>query len=70
MRLSEYELMYQLEDRLWWYRGMRAITTAMLDRYYPRPGRLRILDAGCGTGRIKISLRNTPRRQAELWARL
>lgn len=50
MRLSEYELMYQLEDRLWWYRGMRAITTAMLDRYYARPGRLRILDAGCGTG--------------------
>ena len=35
---------------MWWYRGMRAITRALLRRHY-RPGQgLRILDAGCGTG--------------------
>ena len=46
----EYDLMFRLEDRLWWYRGMRAITRALLQRHY-RPGAgLRILDAGCGTG--------------------
>jgi SAM-dependent methyltransferase len=50
MRLSEYDLMYQIEEHLWWYRGMQAITRAILDRHYPSPGGLRILDAGCGTG--------------------
>jgi len=50
MQLSEFELMYRLEDRLWWYRGMRTITRALLDRRYPHGGCLRILDAGCGTG--------------------
>jgi ubiquinone/menaquinone biosynthesis C-methylase UbiE len=45
----EYELMYQVEDRHWWYRGMETITRSILNRwvYIPNP---RILDAGCGTG--------------------
>jgi SAM-dependent methyltransferase len=47
--LAEYDLMHRLEDRLWWYRGMRHITRALLDRCCPAGG-LRILDAGCGTG--------------------
>lgn len=45
----EYELMYQVEDRHWWYRGMGIITRALLERWVP-PGGNRILDAGCGTG--------------------
>jgi SAM-dependent methyltransferase len=50
MRLAEFDLMYQLEDELWWYRGMRAITRALIERSY-RPGAgLEVLDAGCGTG--------------------
>lgn len=47
---SEYELMYQVELRHWWYLGMEAITRATLDRWLPRKTNLRILDAGCGTG--------------------
>jgi len=45
----EYELMYRVEDRHWWYLGMETITRAVLDRWIhlPEP---RILDAGCGTG--------------------
>lgn len=39
--------MSQVEDRHWWYRGMREITGALLG---PPEGRLEILDAGCGTG--------------------
>lgn len=50
MNLAEYELMYRLEDRLWWYRGMRHITATLLARHYPRGAGLRLLDAGCGTG--------------------
>lgn len=45
----EYEIMYHVEDRHWWYRGMETITRAILNRWvhFPSP---RILDAGCGTG--------------------
>ncbi len=46
--------MYQLEEQLWWYRGMRMITRAVLDRFAgpppPMGGVRNILDAGCGTG--------------------
>ncbi len=50
MNLEEYEIMYRVEDSLWWYLGMQAITRAVIERFYPRGGSLDILDAGCGTG--------------------
>ncbi|HEX2324971.1 MAG TPA: class I SAM-dependent methyltransferase [Chloroflexota bacterium] len=51
MNPAEYEAMYRLEDRLWWYTGMRRITAAALGkRLSGAAGPLRILDAGCGTG--------------------
>lgn len=37
------------EERHWWYRGMFAITVALLGERLTRDGR-RLLDAGCGTG--------------------
>jgi ubiquinone/menaquinone biosynthesis C-methylase UbiE len=50
MRADDYADMYALEEDLWWFGGMRAITAALLDPVCP-PGRdRRILDAGCGTG--------------------
>lgn len=50
MEPREYELMYRVERRHWWYLGMETVTRAVLNRWY-RPGaNLRILDAGCGTG--------------------
>jgi SAM-dependent methyltransferase len=52
---EEYEVMYRVEDRHWWYGGMAAITRALLERWY-RPGQgLGILDAGCGTGAAMTS---------------
>jgi SAM-dependent methyltransferase len=50
MKLTEYETMFRVEDTLWWYRGMQAITRALIERTYPRGAGLKILDAGCGTG--------------------
>jgi SAM-dependent methyltransferase len=50
VKLHEYETMFRVEDGLWWYVGMRAITRALVERNYPRGSGLRILDAGCGTG--------------------
>jgi ubiquinone/menaquinone biosynthesis C-methylase UbiE len=50
MQASDYADLYALEDTLWWFRGMRAITAALLDPFCA-PGRDRlVLDAGCGTG--------------------
>jgi SAM-dependent methyltransferase len=45
---NEYRVMFELEDRYWWYRGVRTLLRTWLDRYAPRPAR--ILDGGCGTG--------------------
>jgi SAM-dependent methyltransferase len=46
---EEYGRMFAAEDRQWWYAGMRAIARALLEPALP-PGRLRVLDAGCGSG--------------------
>ncbi|NWG20475.1 MAG: class I SAM-dependent methyltransferase [Chloroflexi bacterium] len=50
MERAEYEVMAAVENRHWWYGGMRAITAALLDEVYAGRCDLRILDAGCGTG--------------------
>jgi SAM-dependent methyltransferase len=42
--------MWELEDNLWWYRGMRRITSELFDRYLPQHGNLKILDCGAGSG--------------------
>lgn len=50
MQASEYENIYLHERTHGWYRGMRAISLNLLERYLPRRAGLKILDAGCGTG--------------------
>lgn len=50
MKPEEYQIMYQVEDTHWWYRGMEAITRHVIQRFYSRGKDLNILDAGCGTG--------------------
>src|SRR3954462_2444608 len=42
--------MAAVEDRHWWYSGMRAISAAWLDAVVPVGADYRVLDAGCGTG--------------------
>ncbi len=43
--------MFATEERQWWYAGMRAITSALLEPALPAGGGTgRVLDAGCGTG--------------------
>lgn len=48
MRLEEYERMYRLEDRYWWFVGRRVVVRRLLQGKLPRGGA--ILDVGCGTG--------------------
>jgi SAM-dependent methyltransferase len=47
---DEYELMYRVEDRHWWYQGMASITRLLIERWVQPDAPLKILDAGCGTG--------------------
>ncbi|MFN0084270.1 MAG: class I SAM-dependent methyltransferase [Blastocatellia bacterium] len=49
MKTEDYEYLYQLEERFWWFAGMREIAAALLDPHLPAGSR-EILDAGCGTG--------------------
>lgn len=50
MEPVEYEVMAAVEDRHWWYSGMRALAAAWLDPLFADRRDLAILDAGCGTG--------------------
>jgi len=50
MRDDEYQAMYDLEQTLWWYWGMRKITRAIIGDNLTRERGIRFLDAGCGTG--------------------
>ncbi len=55
MELAEYDRIAQLEERHWWYRGMRDIAGGWLQRWVwpgvaPTGRRPQVLDAGCGPG--------------------
>lgn len=51
MEKNLYELLYQLEDKYWWFRARRKIVASLIDKFLKPPGSLKILDIGCGTGR-------------------
>jgi len=55
MNPDEYAIMDHAEEGHWWYVGMERITVALLDCWYAPGSNLRILDAGCGTGKAMTS---------------
>ncbi len=53
MNISEYGRMYEVEDGHWWYAGLHELVLGHIAREAKRlQRRLRIFDAGCGTGRL------------------
>ena len=51
MDRTEFQRMHAVEDRMWWYRGLRALAAAELGRALGRSTVAGpVLDAGCGTG--------------------
>jgi SAM-dependent methyltransferase len=49
MQAKDFEDLYETEEKMWWFAGMREITAAVLDEFCRRDFE-RILDIGCGTG--------------------
>src|SRR5688572_10298684 len=45
---NAYSAMQMLQEQHWWWRGMRHLYRAALQRYVPTQGR--VLDVGCGFG--------------------
>lgn len=58
MRDEEYRAMFDLEERLWWYEGMRGITASLLAPALGKERNDRLLDLGCGTGYSMVWLRD------------
>ncbi len=51
MERDEYERMHAVEDRMWWYRGLRRLAAGEFARALTRStAEGSVLDAGCGTG--------------------
>ena len=57
MRDEEYRAMFDLEERLGWYQGMRAIAASLLGQSLRKGESTRLLDIGCGTGYSLVWLR-------------
>jgi SAM-dependent methyltransferase len=58
MQPAEYETMYHVEERHWWYRALHRLIFDALDTQLPDWRVQPILDAGCGTGAILRQLGN------------
>ena len=56
MNPAEFANIAQAEEKFWWYRGMRRITFALLDRVVQGRGIRDALEAGCGTGHFSLQL--------------
>ena len=50
MELPEYESMYLLEDKHWWFVGRQKLALTLIDEWIPLNPNAHILDVGCGTG--------------------
>jgi SAM-dependent methyltransferase len=58
MNPAEYEAMFAVEDRHWWYLGVRReVERWLAGLAKPGGARMRVLDAGCGTGGLLANLR-------------
>jgi len=55
LKRFEYQKIYQLEERYWWYEALQRLTVRAIEDY--NPAFRSLLDAGCGTGGLLRVLR-------------
>lgn len=58
MLAHEYDTMRSVEDDYWWYRVLREMTVAEVERCAKDGAGLRVVDAGCGTGGTMQAIRS------------
>jgi len=51
MELNQYQYMFEAEDKHWWYVGNHENFMSLLKRQRLLKDHVRVLDAGCGTGK-------------------
>jgi 2-polyprenyl-3-methyl-5-hydroxy-6-metoxy-1,4-benzoquinol methylase len=54
---DEYESMFQVERKLWWYRILHQKVIRRIQGHFPESQSIHIVDAGCGTGGLLDALR-------------
>jgi len=52
METSEYKIMFEAEERHWWYVSLHSLILHFIAEERKSKDHLKILDAGCGTGRL------------------
>ena len=50
MKDQDFADLYETEEKLWWFEGMRKVTAALLDEACAGSELKSVLDVGCGTG--------------------
>ena len=56
-RAQEYEKMFRLEGRLWWYRSLHERVDKAMQQHFDQRRDIAVLDVGCGTGGMLDFLR-------------
>jgi SAM-dependent methyltransferase len=59
MQSEQYKYMFEAEDKHWWYSGNHENFIGILQRKHILKNGIKVLDAGCGTGRWLQILKNT-----------
>lgn len=52
MKNQEYTTMFEYEDNYWWYVGLHKLIKHFVDKFSQNDFSKKILDAGCGTGKM------------------
>lgn len=52
MEKQEYAVMFKMEEDYWWHMGLRDLVSHCIGRFADPHDQLKILDAGCGTGKL------------------